>query len=63
MTREEAIRVLKAWDLNQCEEFSPSQFEKAFQMAISALEKQTNTTECEYCEYNYDCEHCFFWEL
>ena len=37
MTRERAIEVLKAWDLNWSDEFTANEFEQAFAMAISAL--------------------------
>ena len=37
MTRERAIEVLKAWDLNWSDSFTANEFEQAFDMAISAL--------------------------
>ena len=37
MTRERAIEVLKAWDLNWSDDFTANEFEQAFDMAISAL--------------------------
>jgi hypothetical protein len=40
MTRERAIEVLKAWDLNCSDEFTTNEFEQAFAMAIKALEQE-----------------------
>jgi hypothetical protein len=40
MTRERAIEVLKAWDLNCSDEFTANEFEQAFAMAIKALEQE-----------------------
>lgn len=40
MTRERAIEVLKAWNLNWYDEFTVNEFEQAFAMAISALENK-----------------------
>lgn len=40
MTRERAIEVLKAWNLNWSDEFTANEFEQAFDMAISALENK-----------------------
>ena len=37
MTRERAIEVLKAWELNWSDSFTANEFEQAFDMAISAL--------------------------
>lgn len=37
MTRERAIEVLKAWDLNWSDSFTANEFEQAFAVAISAL--------------------------
>ena len=39
MTREEAIKILKAWDLNYDEEYSAHEFDIAFKMAIEALKR------------------------
>ena len=38
MTRERAIEVLKAWDLNWSDNFTANEFEQAFNMAINSLE-------------------------
>ena len=40
MTRERAIEVLKAWNLNWSDEFTANEFEQAFAMAIKALEQE-----------------------
>ena len=39
MTRQRAIEVLKAWDLNWSDNFTANEFEQAFAMAISALKE------------------------
>lgn len=53
MTRERAIEVLKAWDLNWSDSFTANEFEQAFAVAISALsENKTQMID----KSNFDAE-------
>lgn len=66
MTRERAIEVLKAWDLNWSDSFTANEFEQAFAMAISALSENkgewipdhTVFTKCSCCGW-YMRTECF----
>ena len=47
MTRERAIEVLKAWELNWSDSFTANEFEQAFDMAIASL-KTDEAYQLEY---------------
>jgi hypothetical protein len=51
MTRERAIEVLKAWNLNWSDEFTANEFEQAFAMAIKALEQEPCCNCIEFKRY------------
>jgi len=62
MTRERAIEVLKAWDLNWSDSFTANEFEQAFAMAISALSDKrgdwiNETPHADGCPI-YTCSEC-----
>ena len=59
MTRERAIEVLKAWNLNWSDEFTANEFEQAFAMAIKALEQEPifDKIRAEIAEYEEEVFH------